>query len=722
MKFASFDPNKITYHKKAEEIAQHLCTFTENNNPTFFRVMTSYFLAKVASQMRTTFKLPSQKALPINMYATALAPSGAGKSKSMGFLEDELCGLFSQRFKEELLPWAAEQNVAKLAVRNAVKNQTDPADERKKLADEFERSGAWLNSFDSATSAAIRQFRHKLLLSDAGSLNFEIDEVGANLTNNREAFSKMLELYDKGSLKEALIKNTKDNVRLSEIVGQTPTNLIMFGTPSSLLDGSKKEEEFHAMLEEGYARRCLFAFTKTVERDLTLTAEEIYQRNMNQSSHKLIEDFSEHLLTLADAINYKRELIIEKPVEILRIEYHLWCQHRAENLSEFEVVKRIELEHRWFKALKLAAAYAFIDNSAKITEDHVYNAIAVVEDSGDDFGRLLTRDRPYVKLASYLGSVPREVTQVELVEDLPFYKGTNQQRAEMLNMAIAYGYQNNIVIKKSFIDGIEFLKGESLQETNLDNLLVSYSNHVAYNYVNDSIKWEDNVQKLVQMEGMHWCTHHFNDNHRCDDKAITGFNMLVIDVDGTFPMQSAQTLLKEFTSIFYTTKRHGQDGQDRYRIVLPMKYVLKLDGNEYKEFMQSIYDWLPFKVDDDTGQRSRKWLSNHKTTLVTNDGSLFDPLEYIPKTTNNEKRKAKLIDQQALSNIERWFVNNTGAGNRSNQLIKFALLLVDGGNTMNQVQQAVLSLNEKLADSLPEEEILTTIMVTATRHFNKVSI
>lgn len=719
-KLSVFDPDKIEYHETSEKLAQHLCAHCENNSPTFFRVITSYFLGKIASQMRASVKLHNQSTLPINLYAVDLAPSGAGKTKAMNFLEEDVCGLFTERFKDELLPYATEQHIKKLAVRRAAKNQTDPDEELEILVSEFKASGQWLTSFDSATPAALKQFRHKVLLADAGALNFEIDEIGDNLTGNTDAFSKFLELYDKGKIKESLVKNTKENVRLSEVPGQTPCNLIMFGTPSSLLDGGKKEDEFYAMLEKGYARRCIFGFSREVNRNLDLTAEEIYQRNVSQTSYQFIEDFAEDLLKLADPINYKRELELEYDEEILRIEYSLYCQDRAAQLSEFDVVKKIELEHRWFKALKLAATYAFIDGSISITQKHLYNAIAVVEDSGEAFQELLTRDRPYVKLAKYLGNIPRQVTQVELVEDLPFYKGHASQKSEMLTMAIAWGYQNNVIIKKSYEDGIEFLKGEALKETDMDQLIVSYSQHVAYDYYNDDVSW-DNLSQLTQMPNMHWVAHHVLDNHRCEDKTLPGFNLLVIDVDGDVPMSAAQTLLKDYKSIFYTTKRHGVDGEDRYRIVLPMQYILKLDAPDYKEFMQAVYEWLPFQVDDQTNQRSRKWLS-HDGNITVNDGELFNPLEFIPKTAKNEKRKERLVDQQSLTNIERWFVNNTGMGNRSNQLIKYALLLVDAGKPAHQVESAVLELNEKLADKLPEEEVMTTIMQSARKALSKRAI
>jgi hypothetical protein len=46
-------------------------------------------------------------------------------------------------------------------------------------------------------------------------------------------------------------------------------------------------------------------------------------------------------------------------------------------------------------------------------------------------------------------------------------------------------------------------------------------------------------------------------------------------------------------------------------------------------------------------------------------------------------------------------------------------MLVDSGKSVSQVENAVLALNEKLADKLPEEEIMTTIMVSARKAYAK---
>ena len=130
--------------------------------------------------------------------------------------------------------------------------------------------------------------------------------------------------------------------------------------------------------------------------------------------------------------------------------------------------------------------------------------------------------------------------------------------------------------------------------------------------------------------------------------------------------------------------------------------------------MQNVFKWLPFDVDDCTGQRSRKWMS-HDGEYVYQEGELVDVLPFIPKTTRNEDFKQTFNDLNSLNNLERWMVTNTGDGNRNNMLHRYARVLVDAGFQYDDIFSRVTDLNHKLPDSLDEAEILSTVMTTVTK-------
>jgi len=715
---------EMEYNPTAEELVKILCEKTQNSNPLFFRVLVGYYFSVVASMMRANIVTQDRGEIPVNMYALNLAVSGAGKGHACGVLENDVIHLFRTRFMEEAFPSLSEQNLPKLAVKRANRKATDPDEELVRVQKEFDMAGALYFTFSEATTPAVKQLRHKMLMANAGALNLQVDEIGSNLIGATEVLNTFLELYDQGDTKPKLTKNSAENSRNEDIKGKTPTNLLMFGTPSKLLNGGKVEEELYAMLETGYGRRCFFGYSPTAARNLDQTPEEVYAQLTQTGNDAFLKDLADRLDMLADGINANKKLLVSKETSLLLIEYRQKCDREAAGFPAHEEIRRAEVSHRYFKALKLAGAYAFIDDADEITEDHLYQAIKLAEESGAAFNLLLNRDKPYVKLAKFISSVDRELTQADLVDELPYYKGSASDKAQMLMLAIAWGYKNNVIIKKAFSDGIEFLRGESLKESSLDSMVVSYSTDMTTGYLNERVPF-DNLHQLTQAQGMHWVAHHLNSEpghpelggYRKEDNAVAGFNLAVIDVDGGCNISTAKLLLSKYKYLLYTTKSHTEQ-EHCFRIILPLNYELKLDAKDYKEFMSNIYEWLPFEVDTATNQRARKWLS-HDGYYEYNDGEVFDALPFIPKTSKNESRKVLLDSQQSMDNLERWVINHIGDGNRNNMLLRYAMILVDAGFSFDNIRQKVISLNDKIADKLEEVEIEKTIMVSVMRAISK---
>lgn len=710
------DFNSMDYFSTSEKLVNILMTKTQNNNPLFFRILVSYYLTKVASMMRCNIVTHDRGIIPINMYAINLATSGQGKGHSTNIIEENVLQKFRERFLEETFPVVSEENIEKIAKRKASKRNTDETDEKIRLDKEFGDLGALAFSFDSATTPAVKQMRQKLLLASAGSMNMEIDEIGSNLTGSIDVLTTFLELFDVGKVKQKLIKNTAENRRLDDIEGRTPTNMMLFGTPSKLLNGGKTEDELMAILDAGLARRCFFGYNKNLTRDNSLDEHQIYDMMTDISNHTYLEYLADKLEALADIANFKVNLTMTKEVSLELIRYKIYCDKFATDLPEHEEMRKAEITHRYFKACKLAGTYAFIDGSLEITEEYLHNAIKLTEDSGKAFHAILCRDRNYVKLANYIASVERPITHVDLVEDLPFYKGSEAQKRDLLTLAVAYGYPRNIIIKRSMTDGIEFLSGETLKETNLKEMILSHSADMAANYIPEKAPFDD-LSKLTSMTNHNFTTHHLKENHRNEANCIPGFNMIVLDVDHNVSINTARLLLQEYKYHMYETKR-STPTENRFRIILPLTHIMHFTASEFKEFMNNIYDFLPFEVDTQTNQRSRKWATNPSTHYI-NDGKLLDALLFIPRTKKSDERQKIIQTQQSMSNLERWFVSKTNTGNRSNQLIKYAYMLVDTGLNITDIQEKVLELNRKLSDKLTESEITNTIMISTAKKIHE---
>jgi len=710
---------ELPFHPTMEKVVEILKKKTQNQNPMFFRLVVSYFFSKIASMMRTHVILADDQVIPVNMYAINLAPSGSGKGHSISIMEEEVIAGFRKRFLEETFPLKAEEKIKKLAVLRAQRDQEDPVDVLTRTRLEFEEQGVLLFSFDSGTSAAIKQMRTKLLMAGAGSMNLEMDEIGSNLTGNTEVLNNYLELFDTGRIKQKLVKNTRDNVRSEDLYGATPTNMLLFGTPTKLLNGAKSEDEFFEMMEIGYARRCFFGYARFRQANKNQTAQDMYNIYHDSKSSLFLTQLNDRFTQLADPATFHQKLKMRQDTLMKLYEYRIACQNTADDMSEFNEIQKNEIAHRYFKVAKLAAVYAYIDRSTYIQDDHLENAIAMAEVSGKAFEELLNRDRPFVKLANYICSVGKELTQPDLIEDLPFYKGSEQIRKEMMTQAIAHGYKNGMYIKTEIIDGIQFFSGKKVEETNLQKMRGSGSNKITTDYHNFDAPF-DQMYKMVTKAGLHWVNHHLSKGYRDEEHVIPGCNMIVLDVEGSVDIPTAQMLLKDYCWLMHTTKRHT-DKEHRFRIIMPLSHIVELDAKEYRGFMKNIYDWLPFDVDTQTIDRCRKWLT-HNGKYWYNNGDSLDALQFVPKTKKAEDQRTKLAGQTNLTNLERWFVNSAEEGNRNHKLCAYAFALIDMGYDLDVITSKVTELNKKFSEPLEESEIHRTILVTVNKklHDKKV--
>ena len=702
--------DQMAFDPVTEMLTDVMCAKTQNTERMFFRVASSYYWGVIASQMHAKVQGWGKSDLPINIYAMNLSPSGTGKGYSTGLIEGSVINKFRDSFMENTFPLAAEKNMSNIASSRALRKGTDVNDEMEGLRKEFNSIGSLLFNFDSATVPAVKQLRHKLNLARAGGVNLQIDEIGANLVSQTEVTNAFLELYDTGLIKDKLVKSSAENTRFESIVGATPTNMLLFGTPTKLLDSGITQKHLTEMLEMGYARRCFFGYTPKVVKSVGVDASTLISEMFNTTSDAALDQLSNDLERLSDISNMNKQVRIEQAEAIYLMEYKIHCDRRAVNLKDHQTILRSELENRFFKVLKLAGAYAFRDFSPNITILHLEAAMKLAEDSGEHFARLMQPEYDYEKVAKFLADCETGVTLPDLEQALPCFRGSKQQKDQIIEYAIAWGYRHNIIIKKLYEGNILFLRGETLKKTNLSEMIVSVSLKLAEGYKPLRVPFEA-LNDFSTINDRHWANHHFESGHRKEDMAIPGFNCIVLDVDGTFPLATAKEVLKEYKAYFYTTKRHQDADQvDRYRVILPTNYELQLDREEYKMFMNNVMSSLPFEMDESCNQRSKKWLTCESAVSYSNEGELFDVIPYIPRTEKNEKREAQFKDQKDLDNLERWVINNTGDGNRNKQLYNYAMVLFESGTDFVEIGRKVRSLNDKLVDKLTDEELQATIL------------
>ena len=207
------------YFKFSEEIVDILVAKTQSQNRHFFRLLVAYYLSKVTSMMRCNIETRDRGILPVNTYVLNLMPSGTGKGFSTNIMEEDIIDSFRIKFLRDVLPGESNAQLLQIAARRQNTNPNMSADEAmNEVQREYDSLGTLAFSFDSGTAPAVKQMRLKLLMSNAGSMNLELDEVGSNLTGNIEMLNTFLELYDVGKVKQKLTKNTSENRRGEELL------------------------------------------------------------------------------------------------------------------------------------------------------------------------------------------------------------------------------------------------------------------------------------------------------------------------------------------------------------------------------------------------------------------------------------------------------------------------------------------------------------------------
>lgn len=698
----------VPHHPAMSEIVDLLCHRTGNVNRDFFQAEVAYFLGLIPSSMRATIDSAERGKIPINIYSIALATSGFGKGHSVSLMEDIISD-FRETFIQKVFPFIAEKSIYDLATDIAAAKSTDQSAEKLLLEADFKRQGHAPFIFDSGTGPAVKQLRYKLLLARAGAINFQMDEIGSNLTGQTEIINMLLELYDLGRIKTKLVKNTVENERGIDLHGSTPANMLMFGTTSKLFDGAATEQDFYSFLEIGYARRCFFGLGKPEVYTSTVNPEDVYNGLVSKSRSQNLIKWKKIFHSFADPAHYGKKLTVAREVGVKLVAYRLFCEGLANQMAEHEVVRKAEISHRYFKALKLAGVYAFLDGSNNVTLDNLMQGIKVAEESGVSFQTLLKRERNFVRLAKYIAASQGELTHADLVEDLPYYPTATGPRKEIMDLAMAWGVGNHVVIKKSVVSSVEFFSGSNLQETDLQKMMFSFSDDFAANY-EPTVKPFEKLPTLLGAKDLHWSNHSFEKNHRSEENAKEGFNLMVVDVDGTISLAAVHELMKDYTFITATTKRHTPD-VNRFRLIMPTNYVLNLDKADYREFMNSFLLWLPFESDPSANQRSKKWMTHEGSTIKVHRGpNLVNILPFIPKTKQNTEYRNGIVDLGRLNHLERWFLANMDEGNRNNNLAKFALMLADVGMSFEEISHKVLTLNDQCSSPLKKDEIQNTVL------------
>lgn len=663
-------------------------------------VIAIYYAAVVCSSMGTTIHGYQDIPVPINAYCFAFADSGSGKGVSTSVIERTVINGFKANY-EQLIDKVTdtlleERSLGDVALKDELRSQ-------------LEACGSYMFTFDSATTPAVKQMRQRILMQGIGSINYIVDEFGSNISASKEIMTLFLELYDIGYVRNKLLKSSNENKRERELDGQTAANMLAFGAPSKVIDDKESFAILTEMLEVGYARRSLFSLVKS--KGKLETAEEMFNRWCKGSSHV---GFNKFFSNLCSVEHLNKKVTIKPEVVKSLFEYAEQSKAYADSLPDRKHIVALDFANRHFKVLKLAGLFAWLDSRLEISQQDLDEAIRVVSLSTANLDKIVTVKPAYVQLVEWLSGQDDYCTVYDIETSLPVFKGTKQQREDIISLAKSYCYSNGYIFNEKFDNGVPLYHASKVVETkdvanDEEQWIVAISEDMTTGYSNVKLNWEE-VTQLGKTTGLHYLTHHVVDGYRKGENVIKGFNLIVLDIDDGSTLEQATALFEGMKYCIYTTKRHTPE-HHRFRVILPTRYTLALNEDVYKEMMKTIFNSLAIKCDEATSHRVKKWLTN-AGELIVGDGRLFDPEPFIKNTQKEVQYRTQTGGN--TEGIARWFAANTSKGDRNNSFFRYGAFLKQEGMPLNEIHQKLIELNNSIMNPLPENEIRDTIMKSLT--------
>jgi len=675
-------------------------------------VLISYTFAEVSSNLRVKMRLYDGTTKPLNFFGFIFAESGVGKDVSLTALNRIFIDSFSDKMqtgfnKHKNKYW--EQRAMTLV-------DEDVEDVDTVIKEEMRLTSPFSYRASSGTEAGISKVRVTNSLYNIGALNLVIDELGANYQKLRDLLSIMLSSYEDGNTSARMLKTES----VVEVKG-VPSNFLGYSSPAMVFDGGSTEAALLTDLSQGLARRSFFAYATKPEKE-KLTATEMVAKNRSKSDNNSgkMKEVNDYFTKIASPKNMYRELPLTEESEIRIAEYQIKCDSIVEDTMNIQEQERLELVNRAWKATRLAGIYAFISGSDSIEVEYVEQAIYVTEISGISFQQVCNQPPIFERVFNFINSRTK-TSDVDLANQKWFPKNMTQKR-DLLSLARAYGFENDYLFKLKEIEGVEFYSFVEVPKTDVDNITISISKDITKGFKPKKVPFEI-IHEVVSNSGYNYSAGTFKQGYRNKDNYQQKQNLVIIDIDDGMKMETAKLMFSNYKCMIATTKSHQKDKNglvaDRFRIIFITDRTIKLDSNLYSDFMQNVYDSLGVPADQSCKDSSRFYYGAEGEHWYSDGEKLFEISDLIPDTTKDRERKVMLSSSGigSTDGVERFLLEEASKGNRSNTIVKYALLLVDSAYEQESVEKKVLDFNDKLGEPLPVKEIRGTIFKTIANRF-----
>lgn len=638
----------------------------------------------------------------INFFGIALLPSGSGKS-----------AIASIMYKEYLGDPKKWNNV----LRNGYKAGTKLIEEDKIMIDGNEVDiknylPSFMNSIHGTNEGI---YLRALALSNSfvGSLNITHDEIMDIIRDSN--LEQMKQLYD-GELLGKMIKSS-----INENIRGIVSNMLLLGSSVGLKRSVKNFEFFNKALSSGIYRRSFIFYSEPTNIEINDIKEDIDIERFNNVNNFIKNNIDNvfngeyPIITCDETANEYITMVQQELIDF-------------SNENKYDERYSAELGSL-SKIVKLASLNAISLNKDVISYDDMEYAFNFYKRCRKTTEKLFSVEPQHKRIYNIIKQLGK-TNKSEILERDVFNRSTF---AEDMFLVEEYCYRNNekLVTKGS---KIKFFEIKPLDEVDPNKIILSIPNPDKREKSTQYTPMEvpmfgstKSIEKLIHSDISNFVLAHFKDGKRKKENVLEKINCIALDIDEGGSLSDTIEFLKPYTYIIYTTKSHQKDKggviADRFRVILPFKFVVNIDADRFIELYDNIANAINLQVYDHNAKDiSRLWFTNKEAEIYTNVGELLDPIPYLPETKVNElieKQKASLenVDVNDMDNIERriygikkWFLNSTYKGNRVNNLFRVGSFVRDLTNA-SYAMEIVYELNSMLAEPLKESEVRKFIRI-----------
>jgi len=531
-----------------------------------------------------------------------------------------------------------------------------------------------------------------------GSFNIMENEFGSNM--NKQTVELLIKLWQDGSSLGSVNVNEK-----YPPIENLPTNALLFGTISPFERDDKKYKDLVEVLETGFARRALFfniiidkieLVTKKHKVDLSVLNKAL-ENIKNIKYFYIPKEAEEHLA------QYRKKLIADYNKEPTD-----WNYIKTSNIDKIE---------------RIASLISIINGFDYLEVESLKLAIKLSEISDKHLLSIIKPKQPYLKIYEHL-KIVKSKFKTELLDELGI-KLTRSQLQEQLDMLKEYAYRNNYELKTTSM----MVHLMPLRDSSLDEIIVSVNTEgkkekgiMAQNKIAKFFGEKMSIEQLIRSKVDWYSFVHYNGT-RSQKNAVPEFNCIAFDIDDGLDLDDCIGMLLPYTNIIYTTKSHRKEKNgivaDRFRAIVPIRRVISLDIDKYKEFVRNVSKLLGLYnyIDYSTVELSRLWFPNPEAQIFKNKADLLDPICCIPETTKEEEVSRAIREYEAntstdvdkrIAGISKWAISNAIVGSRNNTLFRAGMLIKDLTDT-ETAKTKVLEINRYLSEPLSDREIEATI-------------